>query len=551
MTVDMMTETHALPLTPPGGSRIRADRGISTAVPAGSAGKGTFENILYGPQATAESLHMPAPESEAEPGASDETGARDGRSDDDLSVGIDAVAAVDSSERKAPTSAVSTGSGLMPSQGQGVGSGIDAPTYDAEAIANLEPAEMKAGSATSVAAGSPEALVVSSIGGVSQSLRMPLGEQGRPFAPWSSGTSNKEMPAWRPSKASGANTEAIEVSSAVRGDQNPGAPAVGTGTQEATGPAEQQGEKGIFQTQPAQVPPGLKDSRSVARDASAFFTPAQASRRVLGASFSVDGQNASGNGLEARLRAISAGAAGSGTRGSVMSNREANTIIAETVSREEARLRVEGNRPEVNVDRGSLDWRDVGSVSAPPSDAGRIPGDRSPHAGGEVPGSLGLASHAVQSGPPMAHQGSGMTDGPAVLHGVKLGDGAATDMIRHLSRSPDGTIDVALDPVELGRVRMSLHPQADGVTVAISADRAETADLMRQHAGRLGEELRALGYESVSFSFSEDSGRNAQSLPETRKRDGPSGHMEPDGEVKLARAQPGRVVPGEGMDLRL
>ncbi|MFC3118683.1 flagellar hook-length control protein FliK [Jhaorihella thermophila] len=66
-------------------------------------------------------------------------------------------------------------------------------------------------------------------------------------------------------------------------------------------------------------------------------------------------------------------------------------------------------------------------------------------------------------------------------------------MIRYLSRGPDGAIEVALDPVELGRVRMRLHPQADGVAVAISADRSETVELMRQYAGGLGEALRGFG----------------------------------------------------------
>ena len=72
-------------------------------------------------------------------------------------------------------------------------------------------------------------------------------------------------------------------------------------------------------------------------------------------------------------------------------------------------------------------------------------------------------------------------------------------------RTPGGGgIEVRLDPPELGRVRIHFSMErGDAVVATVSADRPETLDIMRRHAGDLIEELREAGFASVELDFSQ------------------------------------------------
>ena len=65
----------------------------------------------------------------------------------------------------------------------------------------------------------------------------------------------------------------------------------------------------------------------------------------------------------------------------------------------------------------------------------------------------------------------------------------------------EGTVEVRLQPEELGRVRLALSPVEAGVTVHISAERQDTLDLLRRHVDLLANDLLSQGYENLSFSF--------------------------------------------------
>lgn len=67
------------------------------------------------------------------------------------------------------------------------------------------------------------------------------------------------------------------------------------------------------------------------------------------------------------------------------------------------------------------------------------------------------------------------------------------------------SIDLTLNPVELGRVKISLHPSEGVMLVSVVAERGETLDLMRRHAEVLAEDLHAIGYDDAQFSFSQHS----------------------------------------------
>ena len=80
------------------------------------------------------------------------------------------------------------------------------------------------------------------------------------------------------------------------------------------------------------------------------------------------------------------------------------------------------------------------------------------------------------------------------------------DAVRH---QPNGPIEIALNPEELGRVRISLNSQDGTMMVTLTVERAETAELLRRNMDSLSQEFRNIGYAEVSFTFTGDgSGTN-------------------------------------------
>jgi len=73
-----------------------------------------------------------------------------------------------------------------------------------------------------------------------------------------------------------------------------------------------------------------------------------------------------------------------------------------------------------------------------------------------------------------------------------------------LHASGDKSVEIALNPAELGRVRIIMTPSETGMTVNILADRPETLDLMRRNIDDLGRSISDLGYEDINFSFGQD-----------------------------------------------
>lgn len=63
-------------------------------------------------------------------------------------------------------------------------------------------------------------------------------------------------------------------------------------------------------------------------------------------------------------------------------------------------------------------------------------------------------------------------------------------------------IEIALDPPELGQLRISVSRGDDGIVLNVAVDRPETLDLMRRHAGLLSQEFQRHGLENTGFTFS-------------------------------------------------
>lgn len=71
------------------------------------------------------------------------------------------------------------------------------------------------------------------------------------------------------------------------------------------------------------------------------------------------------------------------------------------------------------------------------------------------------------------------------------------------------SVDIALSPEELGRVKLSVTQTDHGVVVNILAERPDTLDLLRRHIDQLNQELKSLGYQNPEFSFSNEGDRSS------------------------------------------
>lgn len=77
--------------------------------------------------------------------------------------------------------------------------------------------------------------------------------------------------------------------------------------------------------------------------------------------------------------------------------------------------------------------------------------------------------------------------------------------------SSGGTVtELRLMPEELGHVRIDMRHEGDRLVMSVSAERQDTLDLLRRHAGELAAELRAAGHSGLDLSFGRWSGPGAE-----------------------------------------
>jgi hypothetical protein len=156
--------------------------------------------------------------------------------------------------------------------------------------------------------------------------------------------------------------------------------------------------------------------------------------------------------------------------------------------------------PDVDAPSGPLLQPEASNLD------GDIRGDR---AGGEGRSGSSLSLVAVEAGASRGTVGSGQGSGAGVSSPGAAGPAQqVADAVRQgFAR---GSIDVALHPEELGRVRLSFSPAEAGLTITIQADRPETLDLIRRHADLLGDDLRQQGFGTISFEFGAQGGRDGR-----------------------------------------
>lgn len=125
-------------------------------------------------------------------------------------------------------------------------------------------------------------------------------------------------------------------------------------------------------------------------------------------------------------------------------------------------------------------------------------------------------------------------------------------MSASIRRNGLGQTEVALNPPELGSLKISLESRDSGMVVSISADKPETMDLIRRHIDQLEQDLIEMGYSSLTFDFA-SSGEQASGDAGESPQDGGTGTMmsgeDAPAEVPLIGAGPRQGA--SGVDIRL
>lgn len=115
-----------------------------------------------------------------------------------------------------------------------------------------------------------------------------------------------------------------------------------------------------------------------------------------------------------------------------------------------------------------------------------------------------------------------------------------------------GTVEITLDPPELGRVRLSLLETGGSMTLSIVAERPETADLMRRNVDLLNQEFARSGLDAPNVRVDAGSGGNDGSAG--RREEIPEDHVErgPDAlDTEPLNEPTGARDPARALDLRL
>jgi hypothetical protein len=145
---------------------------------------------------------------------------------------------------------------------------------------------------------------------------------------------------------------------------------------------------------------------------------------------------------------------------------------------------------------------------------------------------------------------------PGTVHRPETPRLVAVQLAEAFVTKGERNVDVALNPEELGRVKMRVSTSEAGITVVIQTERAETGDLMRKHINELAEEFRKMGFENVSFQFNGGGASGGQTSGEGEGQSGGaaarSGESEDLTAAEIAEIQVQHLRLGNaGVDMRV
>ncbi|MCP1167928.1 flagellar hook-length control protein FliK [Limimaricola litoreus] len=122
-----------------------------------------------------------------------------------------------------------------------------------------------------------------------------------------------------------------------------------------------------------------------------------------------------------------------------------------------------------------------------------------------------------------------------------------------ITGAAEGRVEIRLDPEELGRVALQLQTDGDKVSLVITAERAETSELLRRHLHELAQEFRAMGYRSVDLGFGGQGGAQGRDggAPGVRADAGTEPPPQGTEAETLVGPAPSPGPSGAGLDLRM
>lgn len=153
----------------------------------------------------------------------------------------------------------------------------------------------------------------------------------------------------------------------------------------------------------------------------------------------------------------------------------------------------------------------------------------------------------------VAAQGASERSGPTSTHTVtaattamptQIGQQVAHQIAVAMTQQGGRATEIALNPEELGRVRLSMTAQETTITLNVLAERPETTDLLRRNIDALEQEFRAMGYDNINFSF----GRDGDG--QTDGDDAPDVDAQ-DVDILDETTTPTALQPSSGLDLRM
>ena len=120
---------------------------------------------------------------------------------------------------------------------------------------------------------------------------------------------------------------------------------------------------------------------------------------------------------------------------------------------------------------------------------------------------LGVAGEVGGRGSPPASGGFTASGAAVPTEAARQAEDASRAIVRTIQLGRDRErVEIRLDPPELGRIGIDLRLEDGGMTASVTAERAETLDLLRRHGDALQRELAAAGYERAALDFSDRRG---------------------------------------------
>ena len=178
---------------------------------------------------------------------------------------------------------------------------------------------------------------------------------------------------------------------------------------------------------------------------------------------------------------------------------------------------------------------DPASAPGPVADTGAGLTDAPGPTGAPAPPHAGLSPPHIPAGPPAA---------------APLPAAVPAQIVQAATDSGSPVTEIRLSPEELGSLRIELRTEGDRAFVTLSAERADTLDLLRRHSDRLAADFRAAGFAQVDLGFGHWTGPGQGADQAAPAPDGPMSPEAPPPDL-AAWPSPVSAPAGAGLYLRL